>query len=318
MTVLVTGGAGFIGSHFIEYLLAERETRIVCLDDFNDFYSTSVKRRNAAAFATNPKVTLVEGTFCDTEAMKRLFDEQDITQVVHLGAYAGVRPSIARPDIYEHTNVGGTLSLLEASRHHPVERFLLASSSTVYGQRAVAPFVEEAPLGTAVSPYGASKQAAELFGMTYFQLHRVPVVCLRPFSVYGPRLRPDLALSVWAASICDGRPLPLFGDGTMRRDFTYVSDICAGLSAALDRRDVIGEAINLGNDQPMMLLEVIAALSAALGKPAHIDRQSEKPGDMPITHADLQKAKRLLDYHPRTSFSDGIRRFAEWFLWQYA
>jgi UDP-glucuronate 4-epimerase len=314
MTILVTGGAGFIGSHFIEHLLAAREGRILCLDNFNDFYDPAVKRANLAAFAASPRVTIVEGTFCDDQAMKRLFDEYDITHVAHLGAYAGVRPSIARPDIYEQTNVGGTLALLEAARHHTVERFLLASSSTVYGHPASAPFMEDAPLGVPVSPYGASKRAAELFGMTYFRLHRVPVVCLRPFSVYGPRLRPDLALSVWAAAIVEGRPLPLFGDGTMRRDFTYVSDICAGLSAALDRPGVLGEAINLGHDQPIVLLDVIAALSAAIGKPAVIDRQPEKPGDMAVTHADIRKARRLLDYQPRVSFQEGIRQFAEWFL----
>lgn len=314
MAILVTGGAGFIGSHFIEHLLATRAGQIVCLDNFNDFYDPAVKRANVAAFAHNPRVTIVEGTFCDTEAMKRLFAEYGITHVAHLGAYAGVRPSIARPDVYEQTNVGGTLALLEAARHHNVERFLLASSSTVYGHPASAPFVEDAALGVPVSPYGASKRAAELFGMTYFHLHRVPVVCLRPFSVYGPRLRPDLALCVWAAAIIDGRPLPLFGDGSMRRDFTYVSDICAGLAAALDRPGAVGEAINLGHDEPIVLLDVIAALSAAIGKPALIDKQPEKPGDMAVTHADLRKARRLLDYQPRVSFEAGIRQFAEWFL----
>lgn len=313
MTTLVTGGAGFIGSHFIERLLVEGDGRIVCLDNFNDFYDPAVKRANAAAFAGDPRVALVEGTFCDAAAMRRLFVQQQVARVVHLGAYAGVRPSVENPFIYEQTNVGGTLALLEAARHQPVERFLLISSSTVYGHPATAPFVEDAPLGRPLSPYGATKRAAELLGLTYLELHRVPVVCLRPFSVYGPRLRPDLALSVFAAAILDGRRLPLFGDGTIRRDFTHVSDICAGLSAALVRDGVVGEALNLGHAEPIEMREVISLLERALGKPARIDQQPAKPGDMPLTCADLTKSERLLGYRPSVAFEEGVREFAEWF-----
>lgn len=310
--LLVTGGAGFIGSHFIERALADTDARVVCLDNFNDFYSPAVKRQNIAGFAKDPRVTLVESDFCDADAMLRLFEQKKISAVVHLGAYAGVRPSVARPFLYERTNVGGTLALLEAARRYPVERFLLASSSTVYGHPAHAPFVEDAPLGRPLSPYGASKRSAELFGLTYLQLHQVPVVCLRPFSVYGPRLRPDLAMSIWAEAIATGKPLPLFGDGTMKRDFTHISDICSGLLAALTKPDVVGEAINLGHSEPIEMRAVIAALEAAIGKPANIDRQPEKPGDMPITCADLSKARRLLDYEPRVPFADGVREFVEW------
>jgi UDP-glucuronate 4-epimerase len=311
-SLLVTGGAGFVGSHFIERVLAESGARVTCLDNFNDFYSPAEKRLNIAGFASNPRVTLIEGDFCDAEAMRRLFDEQKITAVVHLGAYAGVRPSVANPFIYEKTNVGGTLALLEAARQHPVERFLIASSSTVYGHPAISPFVEDAPLGRPLSPYGASKRAAELFGQTYLQLHRVPVVCLRPFSVYGPRLRPDLAMSIWTEAIARGRSVPLFGDGSMKRDFTHVHDICAGLLAALVKPDVIGESINLGHSEPIAMRDVIAALERAIGKPAKIDRQPEKPGDMPITCADLTKAKRLLGYEPKVPFDDGVREFVAW------
>ncbi len=311
-SLLVTGGAGFIGSHFIELALAETGANIVCLDNFNDFYSPAVKRRNIAGFTANPRVVLVEKDFCDADAMRRLFDEQNVGAVVHLGAYAGVRPSVERPFLYEKTNVGGTLALLEAARYHPVDRFLLASSSTVYGHPAHSPFVEDAPLGRPLSPYGASKRSAELFGLTYLQLHQVPVVCLRPFSVYGPRLRPDLAMSIWAAAIESGQSLPLFGDGTMKRDFTHVSDICAGLLAALVKPGVIGEAINLGHSEPIEMREVIATLEQAIDKPAKIDRQPEKPGDMPITCADLTKARRLLGYEPRVPFADGVREYVEW------
>ncbi len=313
-SILVTGGAGFLGSHLIEALLNDAALRrIVCLDNFNDFYDPAVKRANIAGFLRNPRVTLVEADFCQAAPMRQVFDDYEVTHVVHLGAYAGVRPSIANPLLYEQTNVGGALSLLEAARQHPVERFLLISSSTVYGDRAEVPFVEDAPLGRPLSPYGASKRAAELFGWTYHGLHEVPVVCLRPFSVYGPRLRPDLALWIWAEAICAGRKLPLFGDGTARRDFTYVSDVCDGLLAALDRPAAVGQTINLGHAEPIELRQVIATLEAAMGQKAEIDRQPEKPGEMPITYADLSKARRLLNYEPRVSFGDGVRQFAAWF-----
>ncbi|HJT30667.1 MAG TPA: GDP-mannose 4,6-dehydratase [Pirellulales bacterium] len=312
-SILVTGGAGFIGSHFIERLLEEGRERIICLDNFNRFYNPDVKRANIAGFARDARVTLVEADFCEAAAMRQLFDDYHVSHVVHLGAYAGVRPSVADPMIYQQTNVGGTLALLEAARQHPVERFLVISSSTVYGQSAAAPFVEDAPLGVPLSPYGASKRAAEVFGWTYHGLHGVPVVCVRPFSVYGPRLRPDLALSIWTDAVESGRKLPLFGDGTVRRDFTYISDFCAGLLAALDRPSAVGQTINLGHAEPIELRQVIATLEAALGKQAQIDRQPEKPGEMPITYADLTKARRLLDYEPQVSFEEGVREFVAWF-----
>jgi UDP-glucuronate 4-epimerase len=312
MALLVTGGAGFIGSHFIERVLARGDETVVCVDNFNDFYAPQIKRANVAAFAEHPRVTLIEGDFRDVTAMRWLFQSYRFSHVVHLGAYAGVRPSVEKPFIYEQTNVGGTLALLECARQFPVERFLLISSSTVYGHPATAPFVEDAPLGRPLSPYGASKRAAEIFGQTYFQLHRVPVVCLRPFSVYGPRLRPDLAMTIWAKAILNGSTLPLFGDGTIRRDFTHVNDICAGLFAALERPEAIGEAINLGHDEPHELRQVIATLESTIRKQAVIDYQPEKPGEMPITHADLTKAGRLLGYQPRVSFTDGVREFVDW------
>ncbi len=313
MSILVTGGAGFIGSHLIERLLDEGSEPIVCLDDFNGFYDPAVKRANVAPFVNDSRVTIVEETFCDAPAMRRLFDEQSISKVVHLGGYAGVRPSVANPLIYEQTNVGGTLSLLEAARARPIERFLLISSSTVYGRDAAVPFVEDAPLGCPLSPYAASKRAAELFGQTYRELHRVPVVCLRPFSVYGPRLRPDLALSIWTEAIESGRPVPLFGDGTMRRDFTHVSDLCGGLLAALQRPGVIGETVNLGHAEPIAMRDVIETLTRVIGKPAKIERKPEMPGDMPSTCADLTKARRLLGYQPQVPFDDGVREFVAWF-----
>jgi UDP-glucuronate 4-epimerase len=317
MTILVTGGAGFIGSHFIERLLARGDdARIVCLDDFNDHYDPALKRANAARFAGDPRVTLVEGSFCDAELVGRLLAAEDIAQIVHLGAHAGVRQSLVLPLAYEETNVRGTLVLLEAARARAVERFLLISSSTVYGRGAEVPFREDAPLGIPLSPYGASKRAAELLGLGYHQVHGVPVVCLRPFSVYGPRIRPDLAMYVFAEAIVASSAVPLFGDGTMRRDFTHVSDICDGLLAALTADRLAGETINLGHHQPVSIRDLLTMLEGALGKRARIDERPESPADMPLTCADLSKAQRLLGYRPRVLLADGVREFAEWFCRQ--
>jgi len=314
MSVLITGGAGFIGSHFIELLLDRGATQIVCLDNFNDYYDPAQKVANIARFFADPRVHIVRASFCDENFIDSLFAQYQFEEVVHLGAYAGVRASLDRPHIYQETNVGGTLALLEAARRHPVRRFLMASSSTVYGRGADVPFCEDSTPGVPLSPYGASKRAAELMAFTYHDLFRVPVVSLRLFSVYGPRLRPDLALTIFTSAIMRGEPLPLFGDGTIRRDFTHISDICDGIYAALKAEGVDGEAINLGHDKPIAIRDLIEQLEAAVGTKAVIDRQPEKPGEMPITHADLSKAKRLLRYEPQRDFETGLRQYVDWFL----
>lgn len=313
MSILVTGGAGFIGSHLIEILMKQTDTPIVCLDNFNDYYDPQLKRLNVQSLHDNRQVSLVEGDFCDFDFTRQLFARHKFRHVVHLGAYAGVRISVERPRPYQEANVGGTLSLLEASREFPVKRFLLASSSTVYGTGAGIPFDEDAPLGIPASPYGATKRAAELMGLTYQQLHDVPVVVLRPFSVYGPRLRPDLAMTIFAKAIWEGRPLPLYGDGSIKRDFTHVQDICAGLIAAMDAVNVVGECINLGHSEPVEMRRLIELLEKSLGKPANIDRRPERPEDLPITFAKLDKARRLLDYQPQVPLEVGVDEYARWF-----
>ncbi|MEK6249332.1 MAG: GDP-mannose 4,6-dehydratase [Planctomycetales bacterium] len=311
MSILVTGGAGFIGSHLIERLLVDTDKRVVCLDNFNDYYSPELKRKNVAGFTGNPRVQIVEQTFCDLKAMQRLFEEEKIAEVHHFGAYAGVRPSIERPLIYQKANVEGTLCLLEAARLRPLRRFILASSSTVYGAGAAAPFVEDQLLGIPLSPYGATKRAAELLGLTYHQLHQVPVVCIRPFSIYGPRLRPDLAMTIFVKAILSGQRLPLFGDGSIRRDFTYITDFCDGVMAARDG-DVVGHCINLGHSQPVEIRRLISLLEESLGMPAAIEPLPEKPGEMPITYADLTKARRLLGYEPKVAIEEGVKMFVDW------
>ena len=313
MTILVTGGAGFIGSHLLELLAQQTDQALICLDDFNDYYDPRLKRANAALLGKLTAVKIVEGDFCDVAFTSELFATHQVRQVVHLGAYAGVRISVERPAIYQHTNVGGTLSLLEAARRHPVSRFLLVSSSTVYGTGAAVPFTEDEPLGIPASPYGATKRAAELLGLTYAELHCVPVVCLRPFSVYGPRLRPDLALTIFTAAVDSGRELPLYGDGSIRRDFTHVRDICAGLISALTAEHVIGEAINLGHHQPIEMRTIIRMLEQSLGKKANVRQLPERPEDLPITCANLDKARRLLNYDPQVPIEEGIREFCDWY-----
>jgi UDP-glucuronate 4-epimerase len=314
MTVLVTGGAGFIGSHFIQRLLErDARSRVVCLDDFNDYYDPSLKRSNVALFAADPRVDVVEASITDEAALKRLLSERAVRTIVHLGAYAGVRASVERPSVFVQNNVGGTLALLEAARVHRPDRFVFVSSSTVYGAGAAVPFQEDGPLGIPLSPYGVTKRAAELMCLSYFRVHSVPVVCLRPFSVYGPRIRPDLAMAVFARSIAASRPIPLLGDGSYRRDFTHVGDVCDGLLAAINAEGVLGEAINLGHHEPVAIRDLIRLLEDALGRKAVIDHRPVSAADLPVTCADLTKARRLLHYQPRIALADGVREFVEWF-----
>jgi len=314
MNVLVTGGAGFIGSHVIERLLA-RETiaRITCLDDFNDYYDPALKRANVAGFSVSDRVRVVEGSIGNEALVTELFRDGGFDYVIHLGGYAGVRTSLERPLVYEQVNVHGTLVLLEAARSYPVRRFTFASSSTVYGSGSPVPFVEDSPLGVPLSPYGVTKQAAELAAQHYHQVHGVPTVSVRPFSVYGPRMRPDLAIHVFATAITAGRPIPLFGDGSFRRDFTHVGDVCDGILATLTADAAVGQAINLGHHEPIAMLDLIRLLESELGAQAKIDFRPAFAGDMPITCADLSKARRLLGYHPKTDIVAGVRDFVRWF-----
>ncbi len=313
MSILITGGAGFVGSHFAEFMIRETDERLICLDNFNDYYDPALKRANATSLESHNRISIVESDFCDAATNADILREYSVDRVVHLGAYAGVRYSVQKPEIYQQVNVGGTLALLEAVRQHPVDRFLLISSSTVYGAGAGIPFQEDAPHGIPASPYGATKRAAELMGLTYHQLHQVPVVCLRPFSVYGPRLRPDLALTIFADAIENGKTFPLFGDGSIRRDYTHVSDICRGLFAALYNEGIVGETLNLGHSEPIEIRKIIQMLEGSLGRKAKVQQKPERPEDLPVTFADLTKAERLLNYSPKVPIAEGIEEFCRWF-----
>jgi UDP-glucuronate 4-epimerase len=310
--ILVTGGAGFIGSHLVDRLLAEGE-RVVVLDDFNDFYDPAVKRENIQAHLAHANYTLVEGDIRDAALVEALFEQHGIRRVVHLAARAGVRPSLTEPHLYESTNITGTLNLLEASRKHGVTKFVFGSSSSVYGVNAKVPFSEADPIAQPISPYAATKAAGELFCHTYSHLYGLPIVCLRFFTVYGPRQRPDLAIHKFAQLIAAGKPIPVFGDGSTERDYTFVDDIVAGIRGALDYDQTTFEILNLGNSRTVPLARLIEVIEQAMGTPAVIDRQPMQPGDVPRTYADTAKARALLGYAPDTPIEEGVRRFVSWF-----
>jgi UDP-glucuronate 4-epimerase len=312
-TILVTGGAGFIGSHLVDRLMAEGRARVVVVDNFNDFYDPTIKRANIAHHLGRDRFELVEADICDQGAMEALFSRFDFDCVVHLAAQAGVRPSIEQPLLYEETNVRGTYILLEAARRHSVGRFIFGSSSSVYGGNSKVPFSEDDPLGGPISPYAATKIAGEAACHVYSHLYGMRVICLRFFTVYGARQRPDLAIHKFARLMSQGRPIPVFGDGSSRRDYTYIDDIVDGTMAALEYDGSQFEVINLGNSRPVELDRVIELLESALGKPAMLDRRPPQPGDLFITCADISKARRLLGYDPKTEIEAGIGKFVEWF-----
>lgn len=311
--ILITGGAGFIGSHLVDRLISEDRWQVTVVDDFNDFYSPSIKRDNIAAFQNKKQFTLHETDIRDRERLSSLFQQQQFDCIVHLAARAGVRPSLTQPELYTETNVNGTLNLLELAREHKVPQFVFGSSSSVYGNNAKVPFNEDDPIRNPISPYAATKAAAELLCHTYTHLHGIRCLCLRFFTVYGARQRPDLAIHKFAKLITQSQPIPVFGDGTTRRDYTYIDDIISGVRAAIDYNQTNYEVINLGESRTVELRELVSLLEKELDMPAVIDRQPLQPGDVRQTFADITKAKRLLNYNPQTQIEDGIRKFVEWF-----
>jgi len=312
-SILITGGAGFIGSHLVDRLLSEGDWRIVVVDDFNDFYSPSIKRDNIREHVKSPNYKLVEADIRDHATLEKAFAETNFDCIVHLAARAGVRPSLKEPQLYVETNINGTMNLLELARAHGVKQFVFGSSSSVYGVTEKVPFAEDDPIFKPISPYAATKAAGELICHTYSHLYGMRIVCLRFFTVYGARQRPDLAIHKFAKLISQGKPIPVFGDGSTRRDYTYIDDIIAGVRAAIDYQATNYEVINLGESRTVELRELIALIEKELGARAEIDRQPPQPGDVPQTFADISKAKRLLNYNPQTEIESGIKRFIEWF-----
>jgi UDP-glucuronate 4-epimerase len=311
MRILVTGGAGFIGSHLVERLLRDGHN-VAILDDFNDFYDPKIKRANVSAVAKDIAVHDVD--LRDGAKVAKLFQKEKFGAIFHLAARAGVRPSIQQPQLYYDTNVAGTLHLLEGARASGIERFIFVSSSSVYGAAKKVPFSEEEHLTQTLSPYAATKIAGEFLCSTYSHLYKMRIVALRYFTVYGARQRPDLAIHQFTRKIHAGEPIDQFGDGTTRRDYTYIDDVIQGTMAALKYDGPMFDVFNLGESETIQLKDLIAAIEKALGKKAKINRLPEQLGDMPLTCADISKTRKLLGYNPKTKFEVGLPRFVDWFL----
>lgn len=312
MNFLVTGGAGFIGSHVCERLLSDGHA-VWAFDDLNDFYSPAIKRRNLQEIeALGGAFKFVKGDLMDRAALDQMMTGAKFDQIIHLAARAGVRPSLEKPALYQRVNVEGTVNLLEAARQNDVKKIIIASSSSVYGVNSKVPFSESDPIISTISPYAASKLACEALGHVYHHVYGMDVIVLRFFTAYGPRQRPDLAIYKFARLITAGRPIPVFGDGSAARDYTYVSDTVDGV-VACTKRDFGFEIFNLGESQTVALKHLVELLEAALGQKAIIEHRPDQPGDVPITYADIAKAKAKLGYDPRIKIEQGIPMFVEWF-----
>ena len=311
MKVLVTGAAGFIGAHLCEALLA-RGDAVIALDNFNDYYTPARKQANVAQFRAHPRCTLHDGDIRDGEAMRRLFAEHQPETVAHLAAYASVRYSIGRAELYADVNIVGSINLLEAARDHNVQNFVFASTSSVYGKTAQLPFIETEPCNRPLAPYPASKKAIEIIGYTYQNLHQLNFTALRFFSVYGPRGRPDMMPFMVTDRIVNGEEIVLFDAGQMKRDWTYIDDIIAGVMAALDRP--LGyEIINLGRGEPVLMADFVEIIEALVGRKAILSTPPAPPSEPKINFANIDKARRLLGYQPQTAVADGLAKLWEWY-----
>ena len=310
MSILVTGGAGFIGSHLIDRLLEEGHS-VICLDNFDPYYDPQLKRKNIKHNLGNKNFTLIEADVRDKKALERVFKENDIEKIVHLAAKVGVRPSIEEPMLYEDVNVRGTLNLLELCKEHKVRNFIFGSSSSVYGNIEKVPFSED-DVPKPISHYGASKRSAELLCHVYSSLYGIPITCLRFFTVYGPRQRPDMAIHKFMELIDQGKEITVYGNGTSKRDYTYIDDIVTGIVNSLEKEFPF-EIFNLGDSRTVELRELISLIEKELGKRAMIRKLPAQLGDMLITYANISKARKILGYNPKVSLEAGIKVFVEWY-----
>ena len=312
--ILVTGGAGFIGSHLIDKLLAEGK-QVICIDNFDPFYAKEIKLSNQKNHVNKSNFTFIECDISDGDALRELLPD-GITKIVHLAAKAGVRPSIQTPLAYQEVNVKGTHNLLEFAKEKEIKQFVFASSSSVYGINPKVPWSESDHVLLPISPYASTKVSCELLGHTYSHLYGIRFVALRFFTVYGPRQRPDLAINKFARLMTAGDEIPMFGDGSTRRDYTFVHDIVSGIRSAIDYDASPYEVINLGNSQTVSLMEMIHTIGEVFGVEPKINQLPMQPGDVPQTYADISKAKSILSYQPQTTFKEGISAFKEWVLGQ--
>ncbi len=313
-TFLITGGAGFIGSHLTKRLLSENHM-VVCVDNFNDFYSPKIKEFNIREFLNNKNYKLYRIDITDESSMNEVFVNEKIDEVINLAAMAGVRPSIENSLLYEKVNNMGFQVVLECMRKYNIKKLIAASSSSVYGNNKKVPFSETDIVDFAISPYAATKKANEVMGHVFHKLYDIDMVFLRFFTVYGPGQRPDLAIHKFTRMIDEGKSIPLFGDGSSSRDYTYISDIIDGIMKAIDftQQKGVYEIFNLGESTPIKLNEMVETIEKHLQKKASITRLPKQMGDVDITYADITKAKRILNYQPSTDFDEGIASFVEWY-----
>lgn len=314
-TYLITGGAGFIGSHLADFLLKENN-KVVVIDNFNNFYSPTIKEKNVEQNLKNPNYKLERIDIRNGEEVKRVFKENSISTVIHLAAMAGVRPSIENPVLYQEVNCVGSQNILEAMKENNIKNIVFASSSSVYGNTKEVPFKEEYIVDYAISPYAATKKANEVMAHVYHKLFEFNVIMLRFFTVYGERQRPDLAINKFTRYILEDKPIPVFGDGTTSRDYTYIGDIIDGIVKSIkyvEENENVYEILNLGESEPITLDEMIKTIEEVIGKKAIIERLPMQSGDVDKTYADISKAKKLVGYNPKTSFEEGIKRFVEWY-----
>lgn len=311
MTILVTGCAGFIGSSVVDRLLDSGE-EVVGLDNMDSYYEPSIKKKNIEHNLQNPNFYFKQTDIRDLKALEKIFKNFKIETIIHLAARAGVRPSIEAPLLYEDVNIKGTLNLLELSKIHKPANLIVASSSSVYGINKKVPFRETDNVDKAISPYAASKKACETFCYTYHHLYGLPIVCLRFFTVYGPRQRPEMAIHKFTRLIDNGQEIQMYGDGTSKRDYTYISDIVDGIIRSMDIKEGY-EILNLGNSKVVELRYLIHLIEKNLGKKAIIKQLPDQPGDVPITYSDISKARALLNYAPQTSIEEGIEKFVKWY-----
>ena len=314
-TYLITGGAGFIGSHLADKLLAEGN-KVIVIDNFNNFYNPAIKENNIKHNLNNPNYRLERIDIRNQNEVDRIFSENKIDNIMHLAAMAGVRPSIENPILYQEVNCLGSQNILEAMKKYNVKNIVFASSSSVYGNTKTVPFKETDIVDYAISPYAATKKANEVMTHVYHKLYGFNVIMLRFFTVYGERQRPDLAINKFTRLIMEEKPIPVFGDGTTSRDYTYVKDIIDGITKSLsyvETHENVYEILNLGESEPITLSKMIATIEEAVGKKAIIDRKPMQPGDVDRTYADITKAKQLIGYTPKTSFKEGIQNFVNWY-----
>ncbi|MDO8740503.1 MAG: SDR family NAD(P)-dependent oxidoreductase [Candidatus Woesearchaeota archaeon] len=311
MAIFITGGAGFIGSHLCERLLKEGK-EVIAVDDFNDFYDPEKKKKNIEDCAKNKKFKIYKADIRDKEEIKKIFEKNKINVIVHLAARAGVRPSMENPLLYIDVNVNGTLAMLELAKKFNIKKFIFASSSSVYGSNDKIPFSEDDPINNPLSPYAITKIAGEQLCRIYSKLHSINMVCLRFFTVYGPRGRPDMAPYKFTNLIMQGKEIEVYGNGSSKRDYTFVSDIIDGIATAVEK-ELKFEVINLGDSNPVELKYLISLIEKNTGKKAKIKFMPEQKGDVPITYADVSKAKRLLGYKPKVKIEEGVKRLVEWY-----